>query len=113
MAFIPTIGQMKDVIKLERVTKSSDSTGGQNEEYDEWYTARGYLLKKSSTRSFQSGYDQSVKVYDLWVPWRSELEQGISKDVRVVFESRSFAIQTFDMVNEKRRLFHLELTEVR
>lgn len=113
MAFIPTIGEMRMVIKFELVVKSSDDTGGQNEEYGEWFTTRGYLEKKRSFRDFQTGYDQSIKTYDLWVPWRNEFEQGVSKDVRVIFESRSFSIDTFEMVNEKRRLFHLELTEVR
>lgn len=113
MAFTPTIGQMRDVIKFESVSKNSDGTGGQEEGYSEWFTTRGYLLKKSSTRAFQSGYDASIKVYDLWVPWRNEFEQGVSKDVRVIFEARSFSIDTFEMVGERRRLYHLELTEVR
>lgn len=113
MAFIPTIGQMRMPIKFEQVSKSSDGTGGQNEAYEEWFTTRGYLKKKRSLRNFQTGYDQSIKTYDLWVPWRNELEEGLSKDVRVVFEARSFSIDTFEMVNEQRRLFHMELTEVR
>lgn len=104
---------MRMPIKFEQVSKASDNTGGQNEGYAEWFTTRGYLQKKRSLRDFQTGYDQSIKTYDLWVPWRNEFEQGISKDVRVVYEARSFAIDTFEMVNEKRQLFHLELTEVR
>lgn len=113
MPFMPTIGQMQMVVKFEQVSKSSDNTGGQNEGYDEWFTTRGYLLKKSSTKAFMSGYDASIKVYDLWVPWRNELEQGISKDVRVIFEARSFKVDVFEMVGEKRKLYHLELSEVR
>lgn len=113
MAFVPTIGEMRMPIKFELVSKSTDGTGGQNEGYAEWFTTRGYLKKKKSLRDFQTGYDYSIKTYDLWVPWRNEFEQGVSKDVRVVFESRSFSVDTFEMVDERRRLFHLELTEVR
>lgn len=113
MAFIPTIGQMRMVLKFEQVTKSSDNTGGQNEQYAEWFTTRGYFQKKRNYRAFETGYDESVKTFEAWVPWRNEFEANISKDIRMTYEGRSFAIDTFEMVNEKRRLYHLELTEVR
>lgn len=110
---VPTIGQMKMVIKLERPVKSSDATGGQLEEYEEWYTTRGYLKLERSFRTFETGLDQSVKTYNCWIPWRHEFEQGVTKDIRVVFESRSFQIDTFTMVDERRRIYQLKLTEVR
>lgn len=113
MSTVPAIGQMRMVIKFERPVKSSDDTGGQYEDYEEWFTTRGYLEKERSLRTFQTGYDQSIKTYSCWVPWRSELEQGITKDTRVVFESRSFRVDTFEMVAEQRRMFLLKLTEVR
>lgn len=113
MAFIPTIGQMRMVLKFEQVSKSSDGTGGKNEQYDEWLTTRGYFQLKRNYRAFETGYDESVKTFECWVPWRSDLEANISKDVRIVYEARSFAIDTFTMVDEKRRLYKLDLTEVR
>lgn len=113
MTQVPTIGQMRMVIKLERPVKSSDDTGGQLEEYEEWFTTRGYLEKERSLRTFQTGYDQSIKTYSCWIPWRNEIEQGFTKDTRVVFEARSFRIDTFEMVREQRRVCLLKLTEVR
>lgn len=113
MAFIPTIGQMRMVLKFEQVSKSSDGTGGQNEGYDEWFTTRGYIRNRKIYRQFETGYDESVKTYEAWVPWRNELESGISKDVRLIFEARSFAIDAFTLIDEKRRLYKLDLTEVR
>lgn len=101
------------VLKLERPVKSSDDTGGQNELYEEWFTTRGYLELERSFRAFETGYDASVKTYKCWLPWRNELEQGLTKDVRVIFESRSFAIDSFAMVTEARKMYQLKLTEVR
>jgi head-tail adaptor len=101
------------VLKLERLVKSSDNTGGQNEDYEEWFTTRGYLELDRSFRAFETGYDASVKTFKCWLPWRNELEQGLTKDIRVIYESRSFAIDSFAMVQEHRRMFQLKLTEVR
>jgi head-tail adaptor len=113
MEFIPTIGQMKMVLKFEQVSKSSDQTGGQNEGYNEWFTTRGYFRNNRNYRQFETGYDESVKTFEAWINWRNEIEANISKDVRIVYEARSFSIDTFKLVDERRRLYKLELTEVR
>jgi head-tail adaptor len=113
MEFIPTIGEMKMVLKLEQVAKSADGTGGNDEGYSEWFTTRGYLRNKRNYRQFETGYDESVKTFEAWIFWRNEIEANISKDVRVLFEARSFAIDTFTLVGEKRKMYKLELTEVR
>jgi len=113
MVFIPTIGQMRMVLKFEQVSKSSDQTGGQNEQYDEWFTTRGYFVMKRNYRQFETGYDASVKTFEAWIYWRNEVEANLSKDVRVVYEARSFAIDTFTLVGEQRKMYKLELTEVR
>jgi SPP1 family predicted phage head-tail adaptor len=113
MEFMPTIGQMKMVLKFEKVNKSSDETGGQNEQYVDWFTTRGYFRNRRNYRQFETGYDESVKTFECWIYWRNEVEAEISKDVRVIYEARSFAIETFTLVGEKRKMYKLELTEVR
>lgn len=113
MEFIPTIGEMKMVLKFEQAAKSSDGTGGQEEGYSEWFTTRGYFRNKRNYRAFETGYDESVKTFEAWIYWRNEIEANISKDVRVTYEARSFAIDTFTLVGERRKMYKLELTEVR
>jgi SPP1 family predicted phage head-tail adaptor len=113
MAFIPTIGQMNMVLKFEKVVKSSDQTGGQNEAYVDWFTTRGYFRNKRNYRQFETGYDESVKTFEAWIYWRNAIEVDLSKDVRIEFEARSFAIDMFTLVGEKRKMYKLELTEVR
>jgi head-tail adaptor len=113
MAFVPTIGQMKMVLKFEQVNKSSDQTGGQNEQNVDWFTTRGYFRNKRNYRKFETGYDESVKTFEAWIYWRNAIEADLSKDVRIVYEARSFAIDTFTLVEEKRKMYKLELTEVR
>lgn len=113
MAFIPTIGQMRMVLKFEQVNKSSDETGGQNEGHEDWFTTRGYFRNKRMYRQFETGYDESVKTFEAWVYWRNAIEADLTKDVRIVYEARSFSIDAFTMVDEKRRMYKLDLTEVR
>jgi SPP1 family predicted phage head-tail adaptor len=104
---------MKQVLQFQIPDKSSDGTGGQNEEYNKTITVRGKVKMKKGLRDFQTGYDQSIKVYNCWVPWRNAIEANVTKDWRVIFEARSFSIEFFTMVDEQRRIYHMELTEVR
>jgi head-tail adaptor len=114
MAFTPTIGQMKMVVKFEQVIKSSDDTGGQNEQYVDWFTTRGFIREKRVYDAFESGYDESVKIYEGWIWWRNEIEANISKDTRLIFEGRSFKMGPWSQVGEHRKMIHLkQLTEVR
>ena len=113
MSRLPTIGQMTQVIKWERVNKASDSTGGQDEQFVDWFTGRGYLKRMNSFRKFNSGYDESVNVYQGWVMWRSELETDLTKDIRIVFDNRILYVQSYNLINEKRKMYELELKEVR
>jgi head-tail adaptor len=113
MSNVPTRGQMRQTISLEQVDKPADGTGGREEDYYPWFTTKGKLKIKRSYGKFETGYDESVKEYDLWIPWRHELEVNMSKDVRIFFEARSFKVEAFDMVNDERSIFHIELTELR
>ena len=113
MEFIPTIGQMKMVLRFEQVSKTSDQTGGQSEGYTDWFTTRGYFRNKRIYRAFETGYDESVKTFECWIWWRNAIEAGLTKDVRITYESRSFGIEAFSLVGEKRKMIKLDLTEVR
>lgn len=113
MSKLPTIGQMIHTLTFDKPTKSSDDTGGQNEVYENWFTCRGHMRKMSGARAFNSGYDETVNVYVCYLPWRNAIETEISKDVRVTFESRPFSIEHFNRVDEDRKLFRLELKEIR
>lgn len=110
---LPSTGEFRKVVQFERATKSTDLTGGQNESYDQWFTTRGALQLEKQDEDFQSGYDQLINKYKLFVFWRNEMEQGMDKDVRAIIESRSFKVTGFIMVDEKRKMYMLKLNEVR
>lgn len=113
MAFSPTIGQMRMVLKFEAVNKWADQTGGQDEQYTSFYTCRGYFREKRAYNAFETGDDKTVSLYEAWVPWRQTMEAEISTDLRMIYEARTFKIDTYKLVDEKRRWYKFELTEVR
>jgi len=110
---LPKTGEMCHVLKFELINKSGDDTGGVNEGGVEWFTCRGLFKKLSGHRRFESGYDATVNAGEMFVPWRQEIENNISKDVRIVYDNRFFAIDNYDLVGEKRRMYHIEVREVR
>lgn len=113
MTKAPTIGEMRMLMQFNRPVKNSDQTGGQEEQYEAWFTCRGYIEFERGWRAFETGMDKSIKTYNCWIPWRNEIEVNMTKDVHVIFEAREFRVDTFRMVHEQRRMMHLQLTEVR
>ncbi|WP_276483560.1 phage head closure protein [Paraflavitalea pollutisoli] len=113
MAKVPTVGQMNKVIKFELMAKSSDETGGQNEQGKSWFTTRGYYKENSGARSFQNGHDFTVTTGTMWVHWRQAIENDISKDSQIMYDNRFFEIQHYRLVDEKRRIYEIEVKEAR
>ena len=113
MAKVPTIGQMRMLLKFETPNKESDGTGGQNEQYIDLFICRGYFEEGRAFRTFETGYDQAVSASRAWAPWTQAMESNINKDMRVIYEARVFSVDTFSLVDQKRRIYKFELTEVR
>lgn len=107
------IGEMNKVLKFERPVKSPDDTGGNLESYEEWFTTRGSKKRVSGFRSFQSGYDQSVDVYEFRIFWRAEIEDGLNKDVRIICENVEYAVQNYRLIEEERFMFLIEAKSLR
>lgn len=101
------------VLKFETPNKNSDGTGGQDEEYTDLFTCRGYFEETRPYRSFETGYDAGVTAIRAWAPWRQAIEAEVNKDMRVIYEARVFKVETFGLVDQKRRIYKFELTEVR
>lgn len=106
-------GQMKMVLQLNRPEKDPDNTGGYLETYEEWFTTRGYIEFERGLRKFETGLDKSIKFFNCWIPWRNEFEANVMKDIRVIYEAREFAVETWRLIGENRKLYQLQLTEVR
>lgn len=113
MPSIPTIAEMGKVIKFELMDKDADGTGGRLEHGTEWFTTRGSFKEVSGYRKFENGYDETVTVADIYVHWRQELDNNLSKDVQIIYDNRFFTIEHYKRVNEDRRLMQITVKEAR
>lgn len=109
---IPNIGEFNKTTKWERVEKASDTTGGQNEQYVDWFIGKMALKQMSQGRKLNNGYDEMVEVYDGWIQWRHAIETDLTKDTRVVYGNRVFSIQNYSLIDEQRRIYKVTLKQV-
>jgi head-tail adaptor len=110
---IVTAAMMRYPCLIEKPVKTANSSSGRREQYEELYTTRCYYKKVSGSRVFQDGWDKSINSLDLYLYWRHTLESEISKDLRFVVENRIFRVIAFDLMDEKRMMYKVEVEEIR
>jgi head-tail adaptor len=113
MAAIPTIGEMKHILKFELMDKEADTTGGNLEHGKEWFTTRGLFREMSGYRKLESGYDASVTAGEIFIWWRANIENDLSKDVQIIYDNRFFSVDAYKLLDEKRKMYRLTVKEVR
>lgn len=109
---IPNRAKWRHVVKLENPAKPANGSGGRSEIFEAWVTTRGYFKRKRGYRNFESGFDQMVQEYTCLLPWRSEFDNNMTKDTRLIYDNRVFKIEGQERVEENRHIMELTLTEV-
>jgi len=109
----PSIGDMRSVVVFTLPTKATDTTGGRTEAYTSTITTRGKLTRKDGFRSFDTGYDKQVSVYDLFVYWRKDMEANLTKDVTVTYDGKNYSVVDYELVDERRSLYKIEIKGVK
>lgn len=107
----PPRAKWRHVIKLEFPDKTPLPDGGMSEQFQEWVTCRGYFQRQRGYRNFEAGFDQLVTVYECFIPWRSEFDNNLTKDVRLIYDNRIFKIESNERLEENRHIIKLTLTE--
>lgn len=108
-----SISDFKHVIRFEVPSKSATTSGGQNEAYNDLLTTRGSVRKKDGFRNFSDGYDAIINTYEIVTYWRGDLEANLTRDTRIVYDNRSFRIETWERVNEERSFMKFTVSEIR
>lgn len=98
--------------RFENPVKSSTVSGGQNEEFTPFVNTRGCFEKKSGSSGFDQGLQKMVNAYDAYCYWRSDLEAFINKDTRLIYDNRTFMIDSYERMGERRQYFHFDVVEV-
>lgn len=108
-----SISEFRHVIRFEIPTKTANTSGGQDEAYADLLTTRGSVRKKDGFRNFSDGYDAIINTYELMTYWRGDLESNLTRDTRVIYDNRSFRIETWERVNEERSFMKFTISEIR
>lgn len=109
---VPDRAKWRHIVKLENPAKNPNGSGGQDENFQGWVACRGYFQRKRGYRNFESGFDQMVQEYECFLPWRSEFDNNMTKDTRLVYNNRIFKIESTERIEENRHIIKLNLTEV-
>lgn len=102
-------GLFRHVLKLENPIKTPDIAGGNAEQFEDFVTTRGYFRENSGFRQLEEGYDQLVWEYEAYTWWRSEFENNITKDTRLIYDNRVFKIVSYKRMEEDRMFYRFLL----
>lgn len=107
-------GLFRDVIRLENPLKTQDEAGGHQEEYGNPIPfeaiTRGYLVHKDGFRQLEEGTDMLVWDYEIYTWWRSEFENNVNKDTRIIHsDGRVFKIVSYERYKEDRKYYRFRV----
>lgn len=102
----------RHVISFENPTKTANLSGGNDEAYTSFVTTRGLVKKRDGFRGLSDGYDGIVNTYEVECFWRGDIENNVTRDTRIIYENRSFRVETWERVNEERFKMKFTVTEI-
>ena len=112
MPFVIHSGLFNHVLSLENPTKTQQNEGSNKEAFNAFVTTRGFFRKKSGFRNLEEGYDQLVSEYEAYMYWRSDIENNMTKDTRLVYDNRVFKILSYERMEQHRMYYKFLLIEV-
>lgn len=105
---VPTIGQLRSVVKFER-NQPLQKGAGKEDFYIEYLTTRGQLIEGTGRMMMDGMAPVLFSKYTLYVRMQDDLDLG--KNVRVVINNRIFRIESYKAVDQKKFFYKLELNE--
>lgn len=108
----PYIGKMRQVVKMER-NEPVPLGAGMKDNYVEWVSTRGLLQKMSGFRALTFGEANIENRWELFIRYQQEVENYISKSMKLIINNMFFTVETYSLIDEKQRYYHLVLNEKR
>ena len=108
---VVNISEFKQPFRFERFVKTANTSGGSTEEFELICNTRGKWEKLDGSRNLTEGQDQIITVYKVTCYWRSNLENVINKDTRLIYDNRVFRIERKDRVGEVRQYYQFFVSE--
>lgn len=103
------IGQMRSVVIFQVNQPVDNASGGQDDNYVQTVTTRGWLTKKTGKKSIQAGSIQFYKYYQLYCRYQSDIV--LNSDTRIVVDGQNFQIDDFELQGEIKHLYIFNLSK--
>lgn len=110
MAKKTEIGQLRQIVKVER-NEPTQLGAGMKDHYVEFLTTRGRLRNLGGNRALSFGEANIEDRWELIVRFQVLLENDVNKSMRFVINNMIFTINTFYLIDEKRRYYRFLLNE--
>lgn len=106
----PPIGRMTQIVKLER-NEPTQLGAGMKDNYVEWVTTRGLLQKLGGGRALSFGEGIINEKWELYIRYQQEVENYISKSMKLLINNMFFTVETYSLIDEKQRYYYFMLNE--
>ncbi|MBL0268109.1 MAG: head-tail adaptor protein [Chitinophagaceae bacterium] len=104
------VGQLNKVVVFKENTPSNLGAGGADS-YSTLLTTRGSLKKLSGSRSLSFGELVESNSYEMITRYQDDIKDNIRMDTKIEIESRTFTINSFEKIGEKRFYYRFVLSE--
>lgn len=110
MARKTEIGQRRCIVRFERNVPTALGAG-KKDDYEEFLTTRGKLSKMRGNRSLSFGEANIQNQWELYVRFEVALENDLSKSMRLLIDNMIFTIDSWELVDQKRRYYRFVLNQ--
>lgn len=93
---------MTSLVTFKKNTPTAKTTGGSADSYSTLATTWGFLQKKSGGRNLTVGDLGVDDSYVLIIDHIQDIEDNLRSDLKVTADGRTFAINSWEKVEEKR-----------
>jgi len=104
------VGLLNKVIVFKENTPTTLGAG-KKDSYSTLLTTRGSMQLKSGNRALDFGKLVQNRQWELIVRFQTELETNLSQSLKVEYDSRTFTIDSWEKMGEKRFYYRITLNE--
>jgi SPP1 family predicted phage head-tail adaptor len=103
-----TIGKFNKRVTFRNPTKVADVAGGHSESYTDLLETWAAVEDRGGDRIFENGVDAIINRKTIYAFYRSALAAGLTKDTRIVYDGKEYAIDRITKVDEIKKIIQIE-----
>jgi SPP1 family predicted phage head-tail adaptor len=100
-------GQMRDRIRIDAKTQSTDASGNVTVTWAPFATVWGNMDRKTAEQAFRAGRDEGLRKFEITIRWIA----GVGTDNRIHWRGRNFDVEGAENMDGIRQYLTLFATE--